>query len=393
MSYTTLILKRIYKNKLNIIPLVLISVVMIVMYVAENNHTWQYLDDPYFSGMESIEQLQEQITSFQEAIIDEQPSSQKQEQAKQMIAPMEQELTFLQNRLSAAKQKDWIAYYTNDIEFQKLSKKRMLEDAKRYGWNELETIRPIDRAIAYDEHMITYDLGYDGISPSSQGFSFINYVYRFLMPLILSVLLVFLASRVFCFSYIENMNLETILPINIIKKQGSRLLASLIIGVSIVLFYTLLTIVCGTIGNEMGSLSSPVGMYSTLGEDHYVTLLSILPQLMLLCILSICFITNVVALISSCIHKTMACLLVSIIIIMGGLLILPELAPLHEYLHFFPTTYLNFFNVITGEVAFSINNTAVNVMNGTITLTIGNIVLMLCYYMLERVKAKGVKSS
>lgn len=393
MKYTALILKKIYKNKFNIIPFVFISILIIVMYVAENKVTWHFLDDPYFSGQESIERLEEQTASFQEVINDELATMQKREQAKSMIAPVEQELTYLKERLSAAKQEDWITYYTKDIELQRLSRERALQDVERYGLNKEEAIRPIDRAIAYDQHMIAYDLGYDGISPGSQGFSFINYVYRFFMPMILSVLLVYLTSRIFCFSYVENMDLQKLLPMNTIQKQGSRLLASVIIGVSIVLYFTLQLIICGTIGNAMGSLSSPVEMYSSLGEDHYVTLLSILPQLLILCILSICFITNVVAIISRFIHKTMVCLFVSLVIIMGGLIILPDIAPLHETLHLIPTTYLDFFNVITGELAYSVNNSSVNATNGMLVLCVGNLILMLFYYILQAYQTRGVKQS
>ena len=142
----------------------------------------------------------------------------------------------------------------------------------------------------------------------------------------------------------------------------------------------------------MGNLSSPVLTYTLQGADSYVSILSVLPQFLLLVSFAIFFIVNFISVISLFARKHITCMLISLVIIVGCLVSATNIAQLQPYLHLLPTSYLNSFQIISGEFAFLTGNANANLLHGFLVLGLSNAILILLYYYIpilkNRVKMK-----
>lgn len=205
------------------------------------------------------------------------------------------------------------------------------------------------------------------------------------LPILLTIMLIYILSSMYCSTYIDNLDMQKLIPLSSIKKQAMKLFSGCIVGVSIVLFISVLAILCGTIGNTFGSFHSPVQTYHVDGSSTFLPFLSYLPQLLFLLMLSILFIVNLVSVISIFVRKNMICLLISAIVLIGGVEIITNFSSLYSYLHLLPTTYINTCKVITGELSYMLNNVDVNFVNGVIVLSVSNVVLFLLYAYIQRV--------
>ena len=128
--------------------------------------------------------------------------------------------------------------------------------------------------------------------------------------------------------------------------------------------------------------------YTIDGMDSYIPFITILPQLLLLLVLGITFVVNFISVISIFVRKYITCMLISLVVIVGFFVIAGDMAPLQSYLHLLPTTYLDSFKVMSGELLSLTNNSNVTFMKGVLVLCISNVVLFLMYRYLPKMISK-----
>ncbi|MCR0272484.1 hypothetical protein MKA31_10325 [[Clostridium] innocuum] len=386
MKYHSFILKKIEKNWLNLIPFVLVTAFIIFIYVNYRISAFTDINDPEYSGINEIERIKKDIPTFQSEIAKFDETSEDYKISKENLNMAENRLKYLQQKVDAVTNNNWTEYYKNNLELTNITMAVVLEDIEYYDEDMVEVLK-LDQN--YAKYMIENKLSFDDRFKPSQGISYTVKIMNDIFPFILSILLIYIMSSVYCSTIIENMDIQKLIPISKFKKQGIRLLTGAFIGGFITIFIVIVSSLCGALGNVLGSLQTPVLTYSQQGVETYTSLSSVLPQFLILLLLSIFFIVNFVSVISILARKNMKCLLISLVIIIGCILITSEIVPIRPILHILPTTYINAFKVVTGELCYITNNSYINILYGILSLTISNIILFILYYYLPKL-SRGV---
>lgn len=388
MSYVKFILKKIRKSRLNIIPFILAAIFLMFMYYCYQHATMVNLIDPEFSGEKQIEQTKKSIESYQDTIKFTDETTEYHQSAKERLALAENELRYLEQKLEAVKNEDWKEYYKSKLELTKISLDFYKVD--KTIDTELKEVLNINQK--FYQYMIDHYSGFDERFSNIMGMTFMAKALNYYAPVILAILLIYIVSSMYCSTYLDNMDLQKLLPMSPIARQKSRMVAGGIAGGFIILFIAGISFICGTVINAMGNLSSPVLTYTLQGADSYVSILSVLPQFLLLVSFAIFFIVNFISVISLFARKHITCMLISLVIIVGCLVSATNIAQLQPYLHLLPTSYLNSFQIISGEFTFLTGNANADLLHGILVLGLSNAILILLYYYIpilkNRVKMK-----
>lgn len=377
MSYVKFTLKKIYRNKLYFIPFVLVLIFITFIYTNSLDIAYLQLDGSITAPESQIDKLENDIIVFKTAMEEFDESSENYKIAEYNLNMAQTRQKYFQQELNAIKNENWKDYYAAAYELSKINLKIFESDIPLYGEDAIQAMK---LNIAYDEYMIHHNLKFDDRYLYIQGISHMVTALDDYLPIMLPLLLIFLTSSMYCSNYKDKLNITDILPFSRKKKQEQLLLSGSILGFFIVIFISIISIICGTIGNTFGSLDTPVLMYTLEGPESYVSFLSIVIQLFLLILLSILFIVNVTSIISTFIRRHILCLLITLIVILGGISVTTNIIPLYNYVHLLPTTYLSPFKVISGELLSITKNANINFFNGIIVLMIGNIVLLTVYH-------------
>lgn len=379
MSYVKLCLKKVYKNWLTFIPFLCVLIFIIIMYLANYRLTSSRLYDPH--ELKNIENIKNNVESYQRILENYDESSQTYKQAKRNL----EQLEYSENKRLAYEENNWKEYYENDA---KLTNLNLQEFKSIQGFNNEDVIKAINLHIEFNQYMMDHNFTNDTYLNSVLGISYMASVSDEMFPILMLVLLIYLVSNMYCSTYIDDLDKKNLLPLSPLKRQNSRTIAGIIIGVSITLFITGSTIICGTVGTSLGSFNLPIMKYTIDGMDSYIPFITILPQLLLLLVLGITFVVNFISVISIFVRKYITCMLISLVVIVGFFVIAGDMAPLQSYMHLLPTTYLDSFKVMSGELLSLTNNSNVTFMNGVLVLCISNVVLFLMYRYLPKMISK-----
>lgn len=391
MKYHSFILKKVKKNWLNLIPFVLIAAFLVFIYASYRISAFNDINNPEHSGINDIERIKKDILVFQDELEKFDETSKEYKISKENLAMAENRLKYLQQKVDAIKSSDWTEYYKNCLELTNITMSVVLENMGYYDDDFIEVLK-LDQD--YAKYMIENDLAFDSRFKPTQGISYSAKIMNDIFPFILSILLIYIMASVYCSTMIDNINIRELIPMSKFKNQAIHLLTGIFIGGLITIFVVIVSSLCGVFGNVLGSIQAPILTYSQQGMETYTSLSSILPQFLVLLLLSISFIVNFVSVISTLTRKNVKCLFISLVIIIGCILITTEIVPIRPILHLLPTTYLDSFKVVTGELSYITSNASINLLNGVISLTIGNVVLFILYcYLPKLIKIVKTKYS
>lgn len=388
MKYITFLLKKVRNEKMNILPFLLILFFIVFMYAGNHKQVYQSIENPMYSGEDEIEHMEADVERFEAELESLNVSNEAYNNTLENLNRAKDKLHYAQERLTAIKTQNWYDYYTNDANLTGMTL-QTFEEADMYY---KDTIDSLKLNKAYDEYMAEHGLRLDSRFSGSQGISYTLNILHDFFPVLFTILLIFLLSRMYCSAYIEKIDIQAVLPYSRLKKQCLRLCSGILLGLCVVLFIFIVSILCGTIGNTFGSLASPVLTYTSQGTNIFLPFSLFLLKILILIFLSILFIVNFVSVVSKVTQKNMTCLLISLGVILGCLLVLQDIAPLHDYMHFFPTTYINVLKVVSGELANTMHNVKITFSNGVIFLLITNCFLFVVDMYLPRLRFRSVKS-
>lgn len=380
MSYLKFLLKQTCRNWLNIVPFVLVIAFLVFIYYGSYMVAFRQITDPKQSGEQDLVTLEEDVMQFQEELNRLDESSEEYQYYKKNLEIAKQRFAYTTEKVKAIEEENWEAYYNSEIKLNDLVMNAVKNDQESHG----SLLKELPLSKSYMLYMIDHELAFDDRFVPIQGISYLNKVNKDLMPILLSVIGIFMISRLFCVNYQEDMDIQRLLPMSHMNKQGTKLLAGSIIGGGAFLAISFIAILCGTIAYTLGNLELPILSYTMLGSDSFVSFASVLPKFIILSILSICFIVNVVSLISLFTRTQMKCLLCSLVLVVGGLFLITNVVPLFSMAHLFPWTYLHAFKVISGELCYALSNEHVNFLYGMVVLLLSNGFLFFLTYVLSK---------
>lgn len=121
MKYFLINVKKIYKNKLNSIPVFIIILFLVFLYVGNlKSATIEFDLDSPISIKEDINSTSEQIKLFEKNLKSVSSDREEYINIKNDLNLAKERKECLENKLKAYKNRDWYQFYQNDIRLKKI---------------------------------------------------------------------------------------------------------------------------------------------------------------------------------------------------------------------------------------------------------------------------------
>lgn len=383
MKYFLINVKKIYKNKLNSIPVFIIILFLVFLYVGNlKSATIEFDLDSPISIKEDINSTSEQIKLFEKNLKSVSSDREEYINIKNDLNLAKERKECLENKLKAYKNRDWYQFYQNDIRLKKID----LEANKYESDYDDEFLQTIKLNEKYSLYQYENKLGFDDRFTPVQGISYIILIVNNYLSIILIVMMAFILSYLYCSNYFNGIDISIIVPMKQVNRIMTKLMVGCFVGISATLLVLIISGMLGSIGTEFGSLKSPILTYCASGICEYEPIINFMMSWIIMSILSMLFISNVIFVLSGLLKKRTSCFFSSLLFLFACTWGCTKIAPIFSIVHLIPTTYLNCLQVLSGEIGYLTQNNNINASTGIIVLLICNIVLTIINFSLMKMR-------
>ena len=348
MSLLTFLMKKAFRNPVNIMPFLLAFILL-------GNAYYQYytvmkrdnaLAPAPYTPSYSISILNGDLTLLEEddpyiPVIREQIEKEK---------------------VRTPEEENWQSYDLHQIAALKQSIRR---EAAVFG-EESEIIPIMRRQIAYWDYMYRNDLPYEPYASYTNGIAFLCFVFdNILMPAVFAGM-AYIIAGVFCSFHTDRIDQTILLPVHAGTKTVSEISFSMIAGI-----LTSATVICfgfsmGCIFDGSGTIMRGIEVFNQ--DVQYVSLRSLLPQLFIITGCGLFFCTGLIRTVCIFISDAMTALGTSVVLLVGLCRLPDGFAVIADQAHWIPMTYLRPFAAVTGQLADRLKNGSVSLDKGIIIL-------------------------
>ena len=383
MKYFLINVKKIYKNKLNSIPVFIIILFLVFLYVGNlKSATIEFDLDSPISIKEDINSTSEQIKLFEKNLKSVSSDREEYINIKNDLNLAKERKECLENKLKAYKNRDWHQFYQNDIRLKKID----LEANKYESDYDDEFLQIIKLNEKYSLYQYENKLGFDDRFTPVQGISYIILIVNNYLSIILIVMMAFILSYLYCSNYFNGIDISIIVPMKQVNRIMTKLMVGCFVGISATLLVLIISGTLGSIGTEFGSLKSPILTYCASGICEYEPIINFMMSWIIMSILSMLFISNVIFVLSGLLKKKTSCFFSSLLFLFACTWGCTKIAPIFSIVHLIPTTYLNCLQVLSGEIGYLTQNNNINALTGIIVLLVCNIVLTIINFSLMKMR-------
>lgn len=383
MKYFLINVKKIYKNKLNSIPVFIIILFLVFLYVGNlKSATIEFDLDSPISIKEDINSTSEQIKLFEKNLKSVSSDREEYINIKNDLNLAKERKECLENKLKAYKNRDWYQFYQNDIRLKKID----LEANKYESDYDDEFLQTIKLNEKYSLYQYENKLGFDDRFTPVQGISYIILIVNNYLSIILIVMMAFIFSYLYCSNYFNGIDISIIVPMKQVNRIMTKLMVGCFVGISATLLVLIISGMLGSIGTEFGSLKSPILTYCASGICEYEPIINFMMSWIIMSILSMLFISNVIFVLSGLLKKRTSCFFSSLLFLFACTWGCTKIAPIFSIVHLIPTTYLNCLQVLSGEIGYLTQNNNINASTGIIVLLVCNIVLTIINFSLMKMR-------
>lgn len=383
MKYFLINVKKIYKNKLNSIPVFIIILFLVFLYVGNlKSATIEFDLDSPISIKEDINSTSEQIKLFEKNLKSVSSDREEYINIKNDLNLAKERKECLENKLKAYKNRDWYQFYQNDIRLKKID----LEANKYESDYDDEFLQTIKLNEKYSLYQYENKLGFDDRFTPVQGISYIILIVNNYLSIILIVMMAFILSYLYCSNYFNGIDISIIVPMKQVNRIMTKLMVGCFVGISATLLVLIISGTLGSIGTEFGSLKSPILTYCASGICEYEPIINFMMSWIIMSILSMLFISNVIFVLSGLLKKRTSCFFSSLLFLFACTWGCTKIAPIFSIVHLIPTTYLNCLQVLSGEIGYLTQNNNINASTGIIVLLVCNIVLTIINFSLMKMR-------
>lgn len=383
MKYFLINVKKIYKNKLNSIPVFIIILFLVFLYVGNlKSATIEFDLDSPISIKEDINSTSEQIKLFEKNLKSVSSDREEYINIKNDLNLAKERKECLENKLKAYKNRDWYQFYQNDIRLKKID----LEANKYESDYDDEFLQTIKLNEKYSLYQYENKLGFDDRFTPVQGISYIILIVNNYLSIILIVMMAFILSYLYCSNYFNGIDISIIVPMKQVNRIMTKLMVGCFVGISATLLVLIISGMLGSIGTEFGSLKSPILTYCASGICEYEPIINFMMSWIIMSILSMLFISNVIFVLSGLLKKRTSCFFSSLLFLFACTWGCTKIAPIFSIVHLIPTTYLNCLQVLSGEIGYLTQNNNINASTGIIVLLACNIVLTIINFSLMKMR-------
>jgi len=372
LIYSKYILKVGFKNKLNLIPLLIPIAIMIFLMIM---NTQAIKSTGYVPLLKDGIGIMEGALQRQEGILKDEPnlSEQDEKEIAEANTALGENIQLTKQSITLAEEGRW----TESLAIQlKLMEENELHDIENGNIPDNENFaqHTFMKYSSYKQlSKLNAEPQYDGLEMKGT-----NYVYRMMdsiFPIIFLLCLIALISNVVNSSIIGRIDIEKLFPENPVKFHLKKIAILTLFGLLFYLFFIGAAFVLSSVLNGVGTLQYPIYIYDT-GFDQTKPLIDIVTRAGILQLLSLLFVISCVYLISILAKSGLTTLFVSTIAILGPIILTGQIAPIAKYLHILPTTYVNSIRVVTKQLAFENKNSLINFGNGMLVLLISNLLII-----------------
>lgn len=383
MKYFLINVKKIYKNKLNSIPVFIIILFLVFLYVGNlKSATIEFDLDSPISIKEDINSTSKQIKLFEKNLKSISLDSEEYINIKNDLNLAKERKEYLENKLKAYKNKDWHQFYQNDIRLKKID----LEANKYESDYDDEFLQTIKLNEEYSLYQYENKLGFDDRFTPVQGISYVILIVNNYLSIILIVMMAFILSSLYCSNYFNGIDISIIVPMKQVNRIMTKLMVGCFVGISATFLVLIISGTLGSIGTEFGSLKSPILTYCVSGICEYEPIINFMMSWIIMSILSMLFISNVIFVLSGLLKKKISCFFSSLLFLFACTWGCTKIAPIFSIVHLIPTTYLNCLQVLSGEIGYLTQNNNINALTGIIVLLVCNIVLTIINFSLMKMR-------
>ena len=383
MKYFLINVKKIYKNKLNSIPVFIIILFLVFLYVGNlKSATIEFDLDSPISIKEDINSTSEQIKLFEKNLKSVSSDREEYINIKNDLNLAKERKECLENKLKAYKNRDWHQFYQNDIRLKKID----LEANKYESDYDDEFLQTTKLNEKYSLYQYENKLGFDDRFTPVQGISYIILIVNNYLSIILIVMMAFILSSLYCSNYFNGIDISIIVPMKQVNRIMTKLMVGCFVGISATLLVLIISGTLGSIGTEFGSLKSPILTYCASGICEYEPIINFMMSWIIMSILSMLFISNVIFVLSVLLKKRISCFFSSLLFLFACTWGCTKIAPIFSIVHLIPTTYLNCLQVLSGEIGYLTQNNNINALTGIIVLLVCNIVLTIINFSLMQMR-------
>lgn len=383
MKYFLINVKKIYKNKLNSIPVFIIILFLVFLYVGNlKSATIEFDLDSPISIKEDINSTSEQIKLFEKNLKSVSSDREEYINIKNDLNLAKERKECLENKLKAYKNRDWYQFYQNDIRLKKID----LEANKYESDYDDEFLQTIKLNEEYSLYQYENKLGFDDRFTPVQGISYIILIVNNYLSIILIVMMAFILSSLYCSNYFNGIDISIIVPMKQVNRIMTKLMVGCFVGISATFLVLIISGTLGSIGTEFGSLKSPILTYCASGICEYEPIINFMMSWIIMSILSMLFISNVIFVLSGLLKKKTSCFFSSLLFLFACTWGCTKIAPIFSIVHLIPTTYLNCLQVLSGEIGYLTQNNNINALTGIIVLLVCNIVLTIINFSLMKMR-------
>ena len=383
MKYFLINVKKIYKNKLNSIPVFIIILFLVFLYVGNlKSATIEFDLDSPISIKEDINSTSEQIKLFEKNLKSVSSDREEYINIKNDLNLAKERKECLENKLKAYKNRERQQFYQNDIRLKKID----LEANKYESDYDDEFLQTTKLNEKYSLYQYENKLGFDDRFTPVQGISYIILIVNNYLSIILIVMMAFILSSLYCSNYFNGIDISIIVPMKQVNRIMTKLMVGCFVGISATLLVLIISGTLGSIGTEFGSLKSPILTYCASGICEYEPIINFMMSWIIMSILSMLFISNVIFVLSVLLKKRISCFFSSLLFLFACTWGCTKIAPIFSIVHLIPTTYLNCLQVLSGEIGYLTQNNNINALTGIIVLLVCNIVLTIINFSLMQMR-------
>lgn len=213
-------------------------------------------------------------------------------------------------------------------------------------------------------------------------------------PILFTLVIIFILTYLYTDAYKNGLDITTVLPINVMRKQLSNSLVGLAISCLLYLLLSLLVFTGASLIFGTGNLQYPAIIHHLVNRRQIVAvapLATLIPQILILQFLEFIFLVLFIQLLAKLLHNQLPTLLLAVLLVVGIGLATTVIEPLAQIAQWLPNTYLNAINVVSGVAADNLDNYHINFTSGVGTLLIGSLVLFSLICLLERTRTHHFK--
>ena len=379
-----LLLKKIFHNKLNFFPLIVIwlSINIILFF------NWR-------SGRELT--LINQITSEQvelELVIsqlkDEHSNPDLKKQSKDHIEnsleDTEKKLYLNRDLLLAYEAKDYQKAYS-------MMAQKIAHTRKRLNnFQNSETLSALKRDEAYYRYLAEKNIKGDAIQPIF-GWSFSFELWRDSLPILLTFALIFVLSQVFSQDHYHHLSIYLLCPSHFLVRTIKQVGGGLLFSIGSYLLSLLYSFTLASLFFERGSLDLPVLTYDDTLQMIWQPLKTQLWQTSILQIVSLLSLVLTIYLIAFLVKDKLLASLVSFLSTLGLMILTYFIVPLQEVAHWIPYNYLQSLAITTGRHHHAIKINRLEANFGIFLNLTYSILLLGLIYLIDQFRRKKHKNA